>query len=106
GGSQRWLGPHIAAIFSEAQLGEAGLYPTAEPVARAALCLSCHFGDDHKFVTHRLMGAGHPRLRFELDTFTRTQPAHFLVDDAYRARKNAASGVQIWAIGQALALER
>ena len=53
-------------------------------------CLSCHFGDETKFVTHRLMGAGHPRLSFELDTFTAIEPAHFDVDDDYRARKHVA----------------
>ena len=50
------------------------------------------------------MGAGHPRLSFELDTFTAIQPAHFVVDDDYRQRKPAAGGAQIWAIGQAVAL--
>ena len=48
---------------------------------RAGLCLSCHFGNQEKFVTHRMMGAGHPRMSFELDTFTQLQPAHFVVDE-------------------------
>ena len=46
-----------------------GLYPTSDPVAQARLCLSCHFGNRDKFVTHRMMGAGHPRMSFELETF-------------------------------------
>ena len=56
-------------------------------------------------MTHRIMGAGHPRLQFELDTFTATQPAHFRVDADYRRRKTSANGVQIWAIGQAMAID-
>ncbi|MED5472465.1 MAG: hypothetical protein VX824_01035, partial [Pseudomonadota bacterium] len=73
---------------------------------RAELCLSCHFGNDKKIVTHRIMGAGHPRLDFELDTFTATQPAHYEIDKDYYKRKVVSNGIQTWAIGQALALEK
>lgn len=103
GGSSGWLGLHISGGSHQANLA-AGLYATEDPVARAKLCLSCHFGDDRKFVTHRIMGAGHPRMSFELDTFTAIQPAHYLVDKDYIERKGTVNGVQIWAIGQALAL--
>jgi hypothetical protein len=72
-------------------------------VAQAKLCLSCHFGNADKFVTHRMMGAGHPRMSFELDTFTQTQPPHFVVDADWRARKGDWDPVRVWAIGQALA---
>ena len=50
------------------------------------------------------MAAGHPRLSFELDTFTelwRTagrQP-HYRVDADYRERKNSASHSYTWATG-------
>jgi hypothetical protein len=106
GGGQRWLGPHIAGSIPTAELQKLGLFPTEDPVARAQLCLSCHLGDETRFVTHRIMGAGHPRLSFELDTFTEIQPAHYQVDDDYRKRKQVASGVQTWAIGQAMAVSR
>ena len=100
GGGQRWLGAHVAGVASTEDLHRLGMYPTQNPVARAELCLSCHLGDETKFVTHRMMGAGHPRLAFELDTFTEIQPAHYAVDDDYRKRKTVASGVQTWAVGQ------
>jgi len=104
GGAARWLGIHVAGQANhQANLG-AGMYPTEDPIERARLCLSCHFGDDRKFVTHRIMGAGHPRMSFELDTFTSIQPAHYRVDADYAKRKKVASGVQTWAIGQAMAL--
>ena len=71
------------------------MYPTDQPVARAQLCLSCHFGtEQNKFVTHRIMGAGHPRMSFELDTFTAIQPAHYIADKDYAERKGAPNGVQ------------
>ena len=50
------------------------------------------------------MGAGRARLSFELDTFTAIQPAHFAVDDDYRARKPVAGTAKTWAVGQAVAL--
>ncbi len=105
GGAARWLGPHLAPNIDRQVLRDAGLFPTEDPVQRAKLCLSCHFGIDKKFVTHRIMGAGHPRMSFELDTFTAIEPAHFVIDDDYRRRKQVANGIQTWAVGQALALD-
>ena len=51
-------------------------------------------------------GAGHPRISFELDSFTAFQPAHYAQDADYFERKNVVNGVKTWAIGQALAAER
>jgi hypothetical protein len=102
GGSARWLGIHVSGLADHAQNVAAGMYPTEAPVARAKLCLGCHLGESRKFVTHRIMGAGHPRMSFELDTFTAIQPAHYEVDEDYAKRKQVASGVQTWAIGQAV----
>jgi hypothetical protein len=104
-GAEDWIQVHTIGDQDahRRNLG-AGLYPLSDPVARAEVCLSCHLGDETKFVSHRLMGAGHPRLSFELDTFTAIQPAHFVVDDDYRERKPVASGAQTWAVGQAIAL--
>ena len=106
GGGQRWLGIHVSGVGTHEDNVKAGLYPTEDPVKRAELCISCHFGDETKFVTHRIMGAGHPRMSFELDTFTAIQPAHYKIDSDYRKRKIVANGIQTWAIGQAIALER
>lgn len=103
GGAERYLEPHDEPDTTHARNLELGLYPTEDPRERARLCLSCHFGNEDKYVTHRIMGAGHPRLSFELDTFTADQPAHYFVDDDYAERKRVWTGVQTWAIGQALA---
>lgn len=106
GGAENWIQVHTidANETSHQRNLHAGLYPTDDPVTRAEVCLSCHLGDETKFATHRLMGAGHPRLSFELDTFTAIQPAHFVLDDDYRARKPVAGGTKTWAVGQAKAL--
>jgi hypothetical protein len=105
GGAGRWIGSHIIANASHENNISHGLYPTDNPVSRARLCLSCHFGDEKRFVTHRIMGAGHPRMNFELDTFTKNQPAHFKVDADYRQRKGTWNHVQTWAIGQAMSVK-
>ncbi len=105
GGAVRWLGVHISGAANHAQNVAAGMYPTEDPVARAKLCMSCHVGTKDKFVTHKIMGAGHPRMPFELDTFTVTQPAHFRIDADYQQRKRVADPVQTWAVGQAVAVQ-
>ena len=105
GGAEKWLGIHVSGVGGRKENIEAGQYPTEEPIARAKLCLSCHYGTKNKFLTHKIMGAGHPRLSFELDTYTATQPAHYRVDADYRQRKSWDNGVKTWAIGQAVAVE-
>jgi hypothetical protein len=103
GGAEPWLGIHLSGAGYKANVA-AGMYPTVQPLARAEKCLSCHFGDADKLVTHRIMGAGHPPMMFELDTYTAIEPAHFVVDKSYEARKGRVDDVQIWAIGQAFDL--
>jgi hypothetical protein len=105
GGASGWLGIHISGATHQQNLA-AGLYPTEQPVARAEKCLGCHYGDETRFLDHRLYGAGHPRLAFELDTFTAIEPAHFVVDPNYVARNGRITDVQVWATGQAIALAR
>ncbi len=105
GGSENWLSTHynVPEVTHENNV-DAGLYPTENATARAELCLSCHLGNQNKFATHRIMAAGHPRLAFELDTFTElwrtagNQP-HYRVDEDYRSRKTAVSHSYTWAVG-------
>lgn len=106
-GSPGWLASHAAVGANHRANVRAGLFPADDPVARAGMCLDCHFGSDRpdQFVTHRLMAAGHPRLVFELDLFTALQQHHD-EDADYRQRKPAFSGLRAWAVGQALASAR
>ncbi len=103
GPAEKWIKSHVAPNATHAENLAQGLFPTSDPVQQARLCLSCHFGNQVKFVTHRMMGAGHPRMSFELDTFTQTAPAHFVIDADWQRRKRTWDGVRVWAIGQALA---
>ena len=104
GPAERWIASHTGPEASHRANLANGLYPSDQPLARARLCLSCHFGTADKYVSHRIMAAGHPRMSFEMETFTNLQPAHFKIDADYIARKGNFDGVRIWAIGQAVAV--
>jgi hypothetical protein len=84
----------------------AGMYPTERPEMRAEKCLNCHLGNSERAITHRLTGAGHPQIPFELDVFTTMQPAHFVADAAYIKRKGRPNDMQVWAVGQAVDVKR
>lgn len=76
------------------------MYSSEQPLKRAELCLSCHLGTKDKFATHAIMGAGHPRLSFELEAYTSNQPAHYVVDADYVQRKGRIEGINLWLTGQ------
>jgi Cytochrome c554 and c-prime len=105
GGAGPWITTHSARNGTYRGDVAHGMYPTADLPQRLNLCLSCHYGNADKFVTHRIMGAGHPRLSFELDTFLALQPPHYDQDADYAKRKPTYPRAQLWASGQ-LALAR
>ena len=102
-----WLSSHYAVGGTHAANVSRGLVPLDNPRARASRCLDCHFGGagEGQFVTHRIMAAGHPRISFELDLFSTLQQ-HYDLDSDYRSRKGPADSTRLWAIGQAMALDR
>ncbi|MGI9263984.1 MAG: multiheme c-type cytochrome, partial [Gammaproteobacteria bacterium] len=99
GGAEKWLGVHDDdPLTGRQQSLELGMYSTEEPIRRAQLCLSCHLGTADKFATHRIMAAGHPRIRFELAYYSRNT-LHYKVDEDYRARKTDPGNLNVWARG-------
>ena len=118
-----WIASHYAGVGTsanpDAEMREkhlanlrSGLRKLEDPVVRAGVCVDCHFGaaGEGQFVTHRIMAAGHPRISFELDLFSSLQ-AHHQEDADYGWRKFGSGTartdhVQMWAVGQATALER
>ncbi len=99
GGAQKWLSDHKEPGATHEKNIALGLYPSEKPKDRAKLCLSCHLGTANKFATHRIMAAGHPRLSFELESFTQNQPAHYKVDADYEKRKGSIRSVNMWLTG-------
>ncbi|MDQ3139855.1 MAG: cytochrome c family protein [Pseudomonadota bacterium] len=102
-----WLSSHYAVNASHAANVARGMVPLDNPRARANQCLDCHYGsaDQGQFVNHRIMAAGHPRIAFELDLFSTLQQ-HHSEDGDYAARKGRTNSIKMWAIGQAMALDR
>lgn len=98
GGSDRYIKSHTERYATHQDNVDAGMYPTELEGARAELCLSCHYGTNKQFATHRIMAAGHPRLSFELDTYTIDQE-HYDIDADYKKRKRFAISAQVWATG-------
>jgi len=107
GPASGWLTTHYAVGGTHAANVSRGLVPLENPRARAGQCLDCHYGsaDEGQFVTHRIMAAGHPRISFELDLFSTLQQ-HHNPDADYATRKGDGDGTRMWAVGQAMALER
>jgi hypothetical protein len=107
GGAQNWLASHYTVGASHNANVTRGMVPLDRPMAKAAVCLDCHFGsaDGGQFVTHRIMAAGHPRISFELDLFSTLQQ-HWNEDSDYAQRKGRTNNVRVWAVGQAMAVDR
>ncbi len=106
GGAEHWLESHTEPGVTHEDNLNKHMYPTEDGFARAKLCLSCHLGTDKKLANHDIMGAGHPRLVFELESFTANQPAHYKIDTDYIKRKGEFSGLRMWAVGQLSAAQQ
>lgn len=105
GGAERWLSEHMRPGITLEEKVALGMRPTWQRETRAALCLGCHQGDGQHRITHAMMAAGHPRLVFELDTFTALSTPHYSRDADYAARKAAYEPARDWIAGQAKTAE-
>jgi hypothetical protein len=101
GGSENWLKTHTEKAATHEYNIAQGLYPSDVLPERSELCLSCHLGTESKFASHEIMGAGHPRLSFDLQAFGVNQPYHYEIDEDYRNRKATYDDVQTWLSGLA-----
>jgi hypothetical protein len=104
GAAERWIAGHYREPRQRAESLAQGLAPLEDPKVLAEVCLGCHVGSAGRFATHEMMAAGHPRLAFELDTYTelwRTSGGreHFRRDADYEARKRSASALEVWSTG-------
>ena len=100
GGAEHWLSSHTESGVTHADNVQRGLRPLQQPEQRAELCIGCHVADKERFASHDLMGAGHPRLQFELATYSRLWPAHHRDDERYRVRKTSPENMELWLAGQ------
>jgi len=100
-----WIASHDdAPAISHDDNIAAGLTGLERAASRAATCAACHVNSADRHASHPLMAAGHPRLVFELDTYSelwRTSGGreHFRRDDDYRRRKDESGSIAIWLTG-------
>lgn len=102
GPSEHWLGPHMRKDWDAKKAVTFGMYNTKDLSKRADKCLSCHLGVGEDVVDHELIGAGHPRLKFELDNYSHVMPPHWLLPKDKPSRDWL--GTHAWAVNQAVAL--
>lgn len=88
-----WLRSHTRADFSHADKVAAGLKDLRNLHARANSCVACHQNIEPELVEK----GRHPRLIFELDGQTASEPRHWREATGY-------NGAQAWHVGQAVAL--
>jgi hypothetical protein len=77
GPASGWLGPHTERDWTHQKSLALGMVDTRDLVKRTEKCLSCHLGNEEKFVDHEMIAAGHPDLFFELDSFSAVMPRHW-----------------------------
>lgn len=105
GGSSGWIASHDdTPRVRHADNVAHGLVALERAEVRAPVCSACHVGGTDRFANHRLMAAGHPRLSFELDTYSelwRTSGGreHYRRDGDYRERKTESDSVTVWLAG-------
>lgn len=100
GPAENYLQPHTQHSNSHLENVKLGMTDLVSLSVRAQGCMKCHFGTDDQTVNHRLIGAGHPRLTYELDTYGVLQPNHWEIDDDYVQRKAAYNPARAWFAGQ------
>lgn len=113
GAAGGWVSSHYVKGTTHRGNVAQGLTNLSSPATRANICLDCHLSGDAQgqFVSHRIMAAGHPRVSFELDLFSTLQQHHdedadYLVELDGSPRKPKTNSMQMWAVGQAEALQR
>ncbi len=100
GAAEKYLQPHTARDSTHTGNVKLGMIDLVSLKKRAMICLDCHQGNDNQEMTHRLIGAGHPRLTYELDTYGILQPNHWEVDNDYVKRKAPYNSGRAWLVGQ------
>ena len=106
GPASAWLGRHTERNWTHEQSVQLGMYDTRDLIKRSEKCLSCHLGNDQKYVDHEMIAAGHPDLYFELDSFSATMPRHWKTpgEPWEEAGSDPWFDVREWTTGQAVQL--
>lgn len=117
GPAGRWLDAHYQDGWRLKTLSEKsalGMADTKSVAGRAGVCVGCHVGGPGADVSHDLIAAGHPPLRFEFAAFHGNLPRHWDEDKDLRpSGKDPAIDprgwpdfeARAWAIGQVVSAQ-
>lgn len=110
GPAAAWLGPHTERDWKhEDSVAKLGMYDTRDIIKRTERCLTCHLGNEKKYVDHTMIAAGHPDLYFELDSFSAQMPRHWKDSNGEPDQPDGSDpwfDVREWATGQAVQLKQ
>jgi len=106
GPASGWLVAHTTPEWKKLTVVEKakqGMVPVQDLVARAEMCAACHVGQPAnaargipaRDLYHDLLGAGHPRLSFELGSYLSNLPPHWLEKE-----QEPGHEAKVWAVGQ------
>jgi len=98
GPASAWLGPHTQKDWPHEKNLALGMTDQRGLDSRAERCLDCHLGNAKQQVDHEMIGAGHPDLVFELDSYTAIMPPH------WKLPEDPNFGLRDWSVGQAVDL--
>jgi hypothetical protein len=120
--AEKWKGPHTAQAEWQTKTGperrklydDTGMTWLNDLGVRAAVCAGCHVGAGPdparhipvRDVNHDLIAAGHPRLNFELLSYTQNQPPHWERKDrlagnaAFTGKAGREYDARLWLVGQ------
>jgi hypothetical protein len=104
GPARQWISKHYEQGVPRQELLELGMVDTKNVLVRARLCAECHVGSAENDVTHDMLAAGHPPLRFEMASHQAlVTRKHW--DDAPRRLAQPDHEVQLWAAGRIASTE-
>ncbi|MGB0034983.1 MAG: multiheme c-type cytochrome [Candidatus Acidiferrales bacterium] len=108
GPASGWLGRHTERDWKHEESIKLGMYDTRNIIKRTEKCLTCHLGNDQKFVDHEMIAAGHPDLYFELDSFSAQMPRHWKEpgEPGEPEGTDPWYDVREWGAGQAVQLQQ
>jgi len=109
GPAAAWLGPHTERDWKhEDSVAKLGMIETRDIIKRTERCLTCHLGNNEKYVDHEMIAAGHPDLYFELDSFSAQMPRHWKENNSEPGQPDGSDpwfDMREWATGQAVQLK-
>jgi len=103
GPAEKWRALHYRNDWDPKKAASLGRVDTKNLLTRAYVCASCHVGSAERQVTHDMLAAGHPPLRFELASYLDMIPKHWR--DSRERKAQTSFELAVWRAGQIASAE-